>query len=186
MKLVHKAVVPPYPTVFSQDERIESVSSFRYLGVEICTKKLFCAFALPHFFWLFSTWFFYTENQTRKIEHMYCAGIRLINNLWGLNDHMTLVISQEKYLLDHVYVYWQKFTRHLIESSEGNEYRETWEAYLISKAPDEKFYKSVGVRKNNFFMNRYRERAHDTNTDIFTFFCVQEKQEFFQNNKFRN
>ena len=116
-------------------------------------KQLFCAFGSPHFFWLFSTWFFYTENQMQKIEQMYCACIRLINNLWGWNDHMTLIISQEKSLLDHLYAYWQKFTKHLIESPEGNEYREIWEAYLISKAPDEKFYKTIGVRKNNF-MNR--------------------------------
>ena len=114
-------------------------------------KKLFCAFALPYFFWLFST-----ENQMRKIEHMYCAGIRVINNLWGWNEHVTLDISQEKSFLDHLYVYWQKFTKQLIESPEGNKHRETSEACLISKSPEENFYKSIGVRKTNFFINRYR------------------------------
>jgi hypothetical protein len=142
-------------------------------------KKLFCAFALPHFFWLFSTWFYFTENQKLKIEHVYCSGIRLINNIWGWNDHVTLVLAREKSLLDYVYDYWKKFMKHLNESPEGNEYRETWEAYLICKTPDRSFYKDMGLRKNNFFMNRYAQRAHHTNLDIFSFFCFHEKQKDF-------
>jgi hypothetical protein len=44
-------------------------------------RKLFSAYALPHFFWLFATWFFYTEKQQANIEHVYCSGIRLVYNL---------------------------------------------------------------------------------------------------------
>ena len=54
-------------------------------------------------------------------------------------------------------------------------YREIWEAYLISKTPDENFHKTIGVRKNNPFMNRYREREHTTQTLIYSHFSVCKK-----------
>jgi hypothetical protein len=76
-------------------------------------KNLFCAFALPHFFWLFSIWLYFTEKQKHKIQHVYCSGIRLINNLWRWNNHVTLSLAREKSLLHYVYDYWQKFTKHL-------------------------------------------------------------------------
>ncbi len=65
---------------------------------------------------------------------------------------------------------------HLNESPEGSGYRETWEAYLISTAPDISFYKSMGIRKNNLFINRYTQRAYHTNLDVFSFFCIHECQ----------
>jgi hypothetical protein len=154
---------------------------FRVIPIEkyVIRKKLFCAFALPHFFWLFSTWFFYTENQKQEIEHLYCAGLRLIYNLWGWNDYVTLVLAQDKSLLDYVYDYWMKFMKHLNESSEGNGYRETWEAYLICKSSDKRLYNSMGLRTDNFFINRLVQRAYHTNLDVFLFFNTHERQKDF-------
>ena len=216
MMLVHTAVAPPYPTVYFDDEQIDIVSSFRYLGVDICTKmgwgvfiskrlakirniysalrkmyrtipidqikvrkKLFCAFALPHFCWLFVTWFFFTENQKQKIEHLFCTGIRQMHNLWGWNDIVTLILAREKSLLDYVYDYWKKLMKHIIESPEGNEYAETWEAYLICTSQNKDFYKSMGLRCDNLFMNRLAQRAHHTNLDLFSFLCTHEHQKDF-------
>jgi len=86
---------------------------------------------------------------------------------------------REKSPLDYVYDYYQKFMKHLNESPEGKEYIETWEAYLICKKQDGSLCKSIGFRKNNFFINRYAQRAHHTNLDISSFFCFYEKQKDF-------
>lgn len=139
-------------------------------------KKIFCAFALPHFIWLFATWFYYTEKQKQEIEHLYCAGIRIVYNLGRWNDHVTLVLAQDKSLLDYLFDYWKKFIKHLNESPEGNEYREIWEAYMIINSTDKNFYKSMGLRRNNFFMNRLVQKAQYTNLDIFSFFNTHECQ----------
>jgi hypothetical protein len=64
-------------------------------------------------------------NACRYTVHFNLLYNKLINNLWGWNDHLTLVLAREKSLLDYVYDYWQKFMKHLNESPEGNEYRET-------------------------------------------------------------
>jgi hypothetical protein len=69
----------------------------------------------------------------------------LIYNLWGWNDYVTLVLAQDRSLLDYVHDYWKKFMKHLNESPEGSGYRETWEAYPISMEPDKSFYKSMGI-----------------------------------------
>jgi hypothetical protein len=74
------------------------------------------------FFWLFANWCVFTEKQKQKIEHLYCAGIRLIHNLWGWNVYVTLVLARDKSLLDYMYDDWNKLMRHLIESPEGNGY----------------------------------------------------------------
>jgi hypothetical protein len=151
---------------------------YRLIPIEkyLIRRKHFCAFALPHFCWLFVTRFFFTDKQKQEIDHLYCTGIRLTYNLWGWNDFVTLVLAQDRSLLDYVYDYWRKFMKHLNESPEGSEYRETWESYLISTPPDKGFYKSMGIRKNNFFMNRYTQRAYHTNLDVFSFFCIHKCQ----------
>jgi hypothetical protein len=129
--------------------------------------------------WLFAIWFFFTEKQKRHIEHTYCAGIRIVYNLWGWDDYVTLVLARDKTMLDYVFNYWRKFMGHLSTSPEGHEYRETWEAYLISKTTDKTLYKSMGLRKNNFFMSRFTKRAHHTNCEVFAFFCIHERQRDF-------
>ena len=67
-------------------------------------------------------------------------------------------------------------------------YREIWETYLISKTPDENFHKTIGVRKNNPFMNRYRERESTPHKHwyILIFLCARKTERFLQNNEFRN
>ena len=82
----------------------------------------------------------FQRKKNQEIEHVYCAGIRLIYNLRGWNDYVTLVLSHQKSLLDYVYDYWKRFMKHLNESPEGNECRETWEAYLICQISDKSFY----------------------------------------------
>jgi len=70
-------------------------------------------------FWLFVVWFFFAEKQKHEIEHIYCAGIRLIYNLWEWNDYVTLVLPQDKSLNVYVYDYWKKFMKSLNESPNG-------------------------------------------------------------------
>jgi hypothetical protein len=60
--------------------------------------------------------------------------------------------------------------KHRNMSLEASGYRETWETYLISTSPDRNFYKSMSLKKDNFFINRYVQRAHHTNLDVFFFF----------------
>ena len=75
--------------------------------------------------------------------------------------------------------------KHLNESSEGNEYRETWDAYLNHKVADKRIYNSMGLRKNNFYINRYVQRVHHTNLDVFSFFCEhQHQKDYFKNTLF--
>jgi hypothetical protein len=69
--------------------------------------------------------------------------------------------------------------KHLNESPEENRYRQPYEAYLICKSPNRSFYKSMGLRKNNFFMNCYIQKAHPTNFDIFFFSaCMNDLKTF--------
>ncbi len=85
-------------------------------------KKTILCICITAFFWLFANWCVFTEKQKQKIEHLYCAGIRLIHNLWGWNVYVTLVLARDKSLLDYMYDDWNKLMRHLIESPEGNGY----------------------------------------------------------------
>jgi len=61
--------------------------------------------------------------------------------------------------------------KHLIMSPEASGYRET---YLTSTSLDRDFYKSMSLREDDFFMNRYVQRVHHTNLDDFSFFCVHQ------------
>jgi hypothetical protein len=73
---------------------------------DIPTRRLlFLTFALPHFIWLFSLWFLFTENQKKGIEHVYVSGIRLVYSLWGWEDLTTLILAREKTLNDYIYNY---------------------------------------------------------------------------------
>jgi hypothetical protein len=46
-------------------------------------RRLFYAFALPHFIWLFSTWFYFSDNQQKEIEHRFASGLRIVYRPWG-------------------------------------------------------------------------------------------------------
>ena len=67
-------------------------------------KKIFYAFALPHFMRLFVAWFYYTDSQ-QKIEHLHASGLRIVYNLWGWDDFNIYVTTREKTRLDYLYSY---------------------------------------------------------------------------------
>jgi len=140
---------------------------------------LFCAHSLPHFIWLFSTYFYYTEKQQQKIEHVYLTGIRMVYSLWGYDDLTTLTLSREYTLRDYLCRYWVRFQKHLDVSPEANSYRQTWTAYLIATAPSGLYYRSCGFRRNAVFPNRLSQRAHHTYLDLMSFMNVQREQLFF-------
>ena len=74
---------------------------------------------MPHFIWLFPIWFFFTDKQRRDIEHVYISGVRLVFSLRNWDDISTLILSQEKSLLDHLFSYWSKFCIHLEKSHDA-------------------------------------------------------------------
>ncbi|CAF3901329.1 unnamed protein product [Rotaria sp. Silwood1] len=195
--LVHSAVSPSQPKIFFQNQQIDFVQNFKYLGVEIrvklgwgsyiktrilkirnvynalkqlfrqipiglihIRKKLFYAFALPHFIWLFMTWFYFTEIQQNEIEHLYASGLRIVYNLWGWEDYTVFVLTREKSLMDYLYKYWEKMIKHLHTATEALDYQQSWEAYIIATSTNRNYYKSMGFRKNSFFLNRLAARAH--------------------------
>jgi len=61
-------------------------------------RRIFLAFSLPHFIWLFSTWFLFTEKQQQIINSTYLSGIKIVYGLYGWDDISTLIVSQEKTL----------------------------------------------------------------------------------------
>jgi hypothetical protein len=79
---------------FFINERIRKIRKiYKALGIMFRTiplylttlrRKLFLAYALPHFCWLFCCWFYYSENQMKKIEHVYYSGLRIVYALRAL------------------------------------------------------------------------------------------------------
>ncbi|CAF1681552.1 unnamed protein product [Rotaria magnacalcarata] len=139
-------------------------------------RKLFCAFSLPHFFWLLFLWFYYTEKQRAKIEHVYISGLRLVYGLCGWDDYTTLILSRDYTLRDYIFKYWKKFMKHLDESSEALTFQQTWTAFLIATSPCKSYYKSMGFRKNSKFPNRLSAQAQHIKLDVITFFNNHNKQ----------
>ena len=70
-------------------------------------RQLFCAFAIPHFVWLFRISFYFTENQQREIEHTYLCGLRIVYNLCGWDNYSVMVLTREKSLMDYLFNYWK-------------------------------------------------------------------------------
>jgi hypothetical protein len=68
-------------------------------------RKIFCAFSLPHFSWLFCIWFYFTDKQREKIEHVYLTGLRIVYSLWEYEEFATLALSREYSLRDYLYRY---------------------------------------------------------------------------------
>ncbi|KAF9749467.1 hypothetical protein NGRA_3469, partial [Nosema granulosis] len=211
--IVHNVVASIEPELKYKNVSIEYVTSYKCLGVEICSKlgwskhidyrlklvrksycglrkifksiprneiklrrKLFLAFSLPHFIWLFFTWFFYTEKQCAQIEHIYNTGVRLVYSMWGFEDLTTLAVCRELSLRDYLYRYWIKLYKHLEVSSEAVSYRQTWTSFVISTDTRKSYYKSMGFRKNSKFPNRLAERAHHSKLDILTFINMHRTQ----------
>jgi hypothetical protein len=78
---------------------------FRQIPVSLISirRRIFYAFAIPHFIWFFATWFYFTENKPEEIEHIYASGLRIVYGLWGWDDYTVLVLSREKSLMDYLY-----------------------------------------------------------------------------------
>jgi hypothetical protein len=83
-------------------------------------RKLFLAFSLPQFIWLFCCFFHFTEKQKEKIEHVFGTGLRLVYSLWGYDDLATLALSRDLSLRDYLYKYWLRFQNHLDTASEAD------------------------------------------------------------------
>lgn len=139
-------------------------------------RKLFCAFSLPHFIWLMFSWFYYTEKQRAKIEHVYISGLRLVYGLYGWDDYTTLILSRDYTLRDYIFKYWKKFMKHLDESAEALVFQQTWTAFLIATSPSKSYYKSMGFRKNSKYPNRLSLNAQHIKLDVITFFNNHNKQ----------
>ncbi|CAM4841450.1 unnamed protein product [Rotaria magnacalcarata] len=204
--LIHNIISPPIPYAEYKQQRIEFVSTFKYLGVCISCKlgwgtyinsiltkirkvynamkilyqklpkkfinirrKIFFAFALPHFIWMFPIWFYLTAKQKEKIYSVFCLGIKLVYGIQSWDDISSMIISQEKALYDYIYSYWTRFSHNLDNSIEATNYQHTWTAYLAAKTPSKEMYKSMGLRKNNFFLNRLSKRAEHSKNDWISF-----------------
>ncbi len=119
--------------------------------------------------WLFCTWFYFTDKQRKKIEHVYLAGLRIVYSLWGYEEFVTLALSREYSLRDYLYRYWLRFYKHFDEATEADSYRQTWNAFLITTSPTKCYYRSCGFKKNSVFPNRLSERANPTYLDFLSF-----------------
>ena len=139
-------------------------------------RRLFFAFALPHFIWLFSCWFFYTEVQQRLIEHVYCTGLRITYNLNNWDDLTVYTLAREFTINDYLYKYWLKFNMHIERSHESHLYQITFVAYLAAKSPQKEWYCSMGMRKNTRFLCRLSERAKHSRIDLLDFMSIHAEQ----------
>ena len=127
-------------------------------------RRIFLAYALPHFCWLFCTWFYYTDNQRRMIEHTYCTGLKMVCALRRWDDITTLILTREKSLQDYLYSYWYRLNFHLEKAPDALSFQQSW-------------IKSMGFRRNSVFPKRLIERAQHTLEDWRTFESIQ-KQDF--------
>ena len=132
-------------------------------------RKVFLAFALPHFIWLTATWFFFSESQQQKINKAFITGLKIVSGLCEWDDFTTLVRCQEKTLHDYVYSYWLRFSLHLEKLHEATSYQHTWTVFQILTKTDKSHYKFLGYRKNNKFLNRLVERVKHGKDDWLKF-----------------
>ena len=132
-------------------------------------RKIFFAYALPHFIWLMSTWFFFTEKQQNQINSTYIYGLKIVYGIIGWDDITAQILSQEKTLYDFIYAYWYRFSLHLERSLEAIQYQHTWTVYTIITTYDKSSYKTLGFRKNNRFINRFAQRARHSRCDWLKF-----------------
>jgi hypothetical protein len=139
-------------------------------------KKLFYAYALPHYIWLFTTWFFFTQNQKERIEHKFCTGLRIVHGLYNWDDLATLVIAREKSIYDYLFTYWRKLVRHLMTSPEALAFQQGWNAYLLLTDVNKCWTRELGFRINSRFFNRLVRQVNHCLIDWSGFDCVHIKQ----------
>ncbi|CAF4914259.1 unnamed protein product [Rotaria socialis] len=112
---------------------------------EMCLRRrIFLAFSLPHFIWLMTTWFFFSENQQQKINKTFISGLKIVYGLYGWDDITTLILCQEKTLQDYIYAFWLRFSIHLEKSLEATSYQHTWTAFQAITTLDKTLYKKFG------------------------------------------
>jgi hypothetical protein len=59
-------------------------------------RLLFLTFALPHFIWIITLWFFFSDKQRQDIGKVYYTGIRLTYCIWGWDEHTTMILNRER------------------------------------------------------------------------------------------
>ena len=138
-------------------------------------RRIFLAYALPQFVWLFSTWFYFTEKQQTQITSTFSSGLRIVYGLHRWNDENTLILSQEKSLNDYIFNYWSKLALHLERAHEAVQCQQSWSAYLTVTSPNRMWMKSMGFRRDSFFPNRLTKRAKHSKND-WTNFCTNHSQ----------
>ena len=153
-------------------------TTFRTIGKKKTKirKKIFYAYALPHYIWLFTTWFFFTEKQKERIELKFCTGWRIVYGLYNWDDLTTLVITKEKTIYDFLCVYWRKLVSHLMTSPEALRFQQNWNAYLLLTDVNKCWTRELGFRMNNRFYNRLDRQAKHCLMDWAAFDCVHVKQ----------
>jgi hypothetical protein len=146
-------------------------------------RRVFLAYALPHFCWLFCSWFYFTENQQRNINHVFCTGLRIVYALRGWDDITTMILSREKSLHDYIFSYWSRLSVHLEKAADALSFQQSWQAFKIATSPDKTWYRSMGFRKNSKFPLRLAERARHTLVDWKNFEIIHKEQfEFYKRN----
>jgi hypothetical protein len=168
------------------NERLRKISriynamriAFRLLRKKdiITRKKIFSAFALPHFLWIFCIWFFLTERQRERISHLYCHGLRIVHNLPAWDDFTTLVLSKEKSLTDYLFSYWRRLMHHMLSANEALAFQMTWSNYLIVTSNEKNIRKNLGVRINSVFFNRLRDQIKHCIIEWMEFDSIHMKQ----------
>ena len=139
-------------------------------------KRIFSAFAMPHFIWLFPMWFIFTDKQQRRIEHVYVSGLRYIYSLSKWDDITTLTLSKERSLLDQIYFYWIKFYTHLADSPDALCLRQSYRAFEIVTSSNSEWFKHLGYKRRNRFLIRLRIRAQHSLHDWFDFRNIHRNQ----------
>jgi hypothetical protein len=139
-------------------------------------RKIFLSNALPHYLWLFCTWFLFTERQRERIMHMYCTGLRIMHNLHAWDDYTTLILTKEKSLYDYLFSYWRKLIHHLLSAEEALAYQMTWSTYLIITSEEKSLWKDSGYRKNSRFFCRLRRQVKHSLIDWLEFDNLHARQ----------
>jgi hypothetical protein len=111
--LFYNAVAPEYPSIFFENMKIEYVSAFKYLGIEIRSKL---------------GWGLSIQNRMCKIRHIYCTFRKIYNNIPRRDIKMKRLLFLTFPLLHFIWIIilWFLFTKQT-----EDEYRK--DAYLRTK-----------------------------------------------------
>jgi hypothetical protein len=165
-------------TIFITDKirKIRRIyAGLREINRSICTKemrirkKIFCAFAIPHFLWLLPLWFIFTEKQRNYIEHVYCSGLRTVYGIGKWEDETILALTREKSLRDVVFTYWSKLSRHLEISPDAVVFQQTWNTHKMLTTLEPSHKKLIGFCRNSRFLNRLQRNVQHSLNEWYLF-----------------